>query len=182
MRVREITVLSLALVVVILVPKRGFAQADEDHVITLDGRFGSFATLGEPGERVRALGPDRIEKNEPDEYRKGSTWVYFLERGIRVRICDDHDRVGAVNAIVAPSTRRYATEAGVRIGDPLAEVREAYGDRLRPVLEVDAPVHVVEDESNGHLLTFGFDDEGAMTWIALGDPRANGYTCGHPES
>lgn len=149
-----------------------------DKLITLNGNFGSFIALGDTAEEVRALGPDRIETEAADGNRVASSWQYFSSRAIRVRVCDDDQRVGAINAAATPATHQYATEAGVRIGDNLKRTAAAYGDELQMMPETEGTIWFVDAEENYNRLTFGFNAEGGMTWVALGALRENGWTCG----
>lgn len=149
-----------------------------DEVVTLDGSFGSFIALGATAEDVRALGPDRVEPVAEDDHRAASAWHYFSSRGVRVRVCSDDQRVGAINAGVTPATRHYVTEAGVRIGDNLEQTATAYRDALQVMPETEATIWFVDDEDSHNRLTFGFNGEGEMTWVALGALRENGWTCG----
>lgn len=158
------------------------ARAGDQWLISDDGHFGAFASLGESAATIAGAAPDRVETNEADQHRVTSRWLYYNDRGIRVRVCSDDGQIAAVNARITPSTRRFVTDAGVNLGDTLEQVRESYGGRLKAVDEVDAPVYAVTLEPHGDLLTFGFDGQGRMTWVALGRPRANGYTCGHASS
>lgn len=149
-----------------------------DETISLDGQFGEFIRLGATADEVRALGPDRVEPSVAEEQRVASTWHYFDSRAIRVRVCDDDQRVGAVNAGAAPATRKYVTEAGARIGDNLERVRAVYGERLEAMPETEDTIWSVSEEESGNMLTFGFSTEGVMRWVALGATRENGWTCG----
>jgi hypothetical protein len=156
----------------------GLASA-QDETVTLGGDFGSFVSLGDARAMVQALSPDTVQPEPADENRVASEWIYFNNRGIRVRVCGDDGQVGTVNATVAPVTRRYVTETGVRVGDSLQAVEAAYGDRLEMQAGYEG-VRFVDDERSAHRISFGFDGEGRMRWIALGALRDNGYTCGLP--
>jgi hypothetical protein len=149
-----------------------------DGVISLDGNFGSFISLGAAGDEMLALGPDRVEPAAVEEERIPSFWHYFTSRGIRVRTCADDGRVAAINARASSVTQKYLTEAGVRIGDILEKTAEVYGDRLQLMPETDGTIWFVNHESNNNRLTFGFSTAGEMRWVALGALRENGWTCG----
>lgn len=110
----------------------------------------------------------------PNGNRVASTWQYFSSRGIRVRVCGDDQRVGAVNAAVTPATRQYETEASVRIGDNLESVASAYGHRLALMPQTKGTIWFVDDNGSMNRLTFGFTAQGEMAWIALGALRENG--------
>lgn len=154
------------------------AASADDKTISLSGNFGEFINLGATAEEVRALGPDRVEPEAADGNRVASAWHYFNNRGVRVRVCEDDQRVGAINAAVTPATQQYITEAGVRIGDNLEQTAEAYGNALQMMPETEGAIWFVDAEENDNRLTFGFNAEGEMTWVALGALRANGWTCG----
>jgi hypothetical protein len=111
-----------------------------DEVISLDGNFGSFISLGAAGDEMLALGPDRVEPAAVEEERIPSFWHYFTSRGIRVRTCADDGRVAAINARASSVTQKYLTEAGVRIGDILEKTAEVYGDRLQLMPETDGTI------------------------------------------
>ena len=153
-----------------------------DQVVAMGGQFGSFVTLGDDLDKVNSLSPDRVEPQPADEHRVASAWHYFSSRGIRVRVCDDSHTVGAINATVTPATSAFVTEAGVRVGDPLAKVRAAYGERLEAPEGAGGRVQFVRDPEGRNQITFGFNSQGAMTWIALGALRANGWTCGRSKT
>ncbi|MDX1401987.1 MAG: hypothetical protein R3245_08700 [Kiloniellales bacterium] len=155
-----------------------FGAQGADETITLRGQFGSFITLGATADEVEMLGPDRVEPATPEDERTVSTWHYFTDRGIRVRVCEDDQRVATVNAGVIPVTEKYVTEAGVRIGDSLKKTTQAYGDRLQLMPESGGTIWFVDHERNNNRITFGFNKGGSMNWIALGALRENGWTCG----
>ncbi len=150
----------------------------DDEVISLSGDFGSFIQLGATEDEVVALGPDRIEVAAGQEQRVSSKWYYFNDHGIRVRVCDDDQRLGAVNAGATDATEAYVTEAGVRVGDSLKKTVAAYGDALELMPDTNGAIWFVHDHTMNHRLTFGFQPDGVMAWIALGALRANGWTCG----
>jgi len=152
--------------------------AASQETITLGGNFGSFIELGATLEEVNALGPDRVEAAASEDERIRSNWYYFSSRGIRVRVCADNERVETVNASVTSITRKYATEAGVRIGDNLSTTKAAYGERLEVMPETENTIWFVHDDSTDHRITFGFGPSGGMRWVALGALRENGWTCG----
>jgi hypothetical protein len=152
-----------------------------DEVVSIDGQFGSFISLGTTGDEMNALGPDRVESAAVEEQRTPSFWHYFTNRGIRVRTCADDGLVATVNAMVTPVTARYVTEAGVRIGDSLERVSAAYGDQLQPMPESEGTIWFINDDSTNNRLTFGFSSAGDMRWVALGALRENGWTCGRQE-
>jgi hypothetical protein len=52
-------------------------------------------------------------------------------------VCDDDQRVGAVNAVATPAPRQSVTEAGVRIGDKLEQTAAAYGRSLQMMPETE---------------------------------------------
>lgn len=149
-----------------------------DETVLLSGSFGSFIDLGATLEEVQSMNPDRVDPQAADGNRVASSWHYFTNRGIRVRVCDDNQRVEAINAAVTPATRKYVTEAGVRIGANLQHVAEAYGNALELMPETEGTIWFVEDQDTDKRLTFGFTGEGKMTWVALGTLRENGWTCG----
>ncbi len=153
------------------------ASADE-KTISLNGSFGEFINLGATAEEVRALGPDRVESEPADGNRVASAWHYFNSRGVRVRVCEDDQRVGTVNGAVTPATQQYVTEAGVRIGDNLEQTAAGYGKALQMMPETEGTIWFVDAEENDNRVTFGFNAEGEMTWFALGALRGNGWTCG----
>lgn len=149
-----------------------------DEVITLSGNFGSFIQLGATVEEVTELTPSRVEPSVPEDERVTSFWYYFDAHAIRVRVCSDDQSVGAINAGATPVTSKYVTEAGVRIGDDLGAVSEAYGDRLQLMPESEGTIWFVDDVRSRNRLTFGFAESGSMRWVALGALRTNGWTCG----
>ena len=155
----------------------GMAYAD-DEIISLNGRFGTFIYLGATVDEVNALGPDRVEAAVTEDERIGSHWHYFSSRGIRVRVCADNERVETVNAGATAASRKYVTETGARVGDNLDTVGSAYGDRLQPMPETEGTIWFVDSERNNNRITFGFNSNGEMRWIALGALRENGWTCG----
>lgn len=149
-----------------------------DEIISFEGNFGSFIQLGASAAEVQALGPDRVEPAVAEDQRVASTWHYFSSRGIRVRVCNDDQRVATINAGVAPVTHKYLTEAGLRLGDDLDRTRQTYGDRLELLPGTEGAVWFVDAEAGNNQLTFGFSTEGSMRWAALGTLRENGWTCG----
>jgi len=149
-----------------------------DEVISLNGNFGSFISLGATVAEVDSLGPDRVQSATPEQERINSSWYYFTNRSIRVRVCSDDQRVATVNAGATQVTRKYVTETGLRIGDSLEQTRAAYGERLQLMPESDGAIWFVDDRSSKNRLTFGFSSEGRMRWVALGSLRVNGWTCG----
>jgi hypothetical protein len=168
----------LALVLALAAPAQLYAG---DEIITLTGDFGTFIKLGASLEEVRALGPDRVEPAVAETQRVASSWHYFSSRGIRVRVCDDDQRVAAINARVAPVTQKYLTEAGIRVGESLDRVKQVYGERLELLPETAGAIWFVDEAGGNNQLTFGFTAEGRMRWIALGVLRENGWTCGVPK-
>jgi hypothetical protein len=149
-----------------------------DEIISLAGNFGSFIELGATVTEVRTLGSDRVEAAVTEPERVASKWHYFSSRGIRVRLCDDDQRVAAINAGVTQATRKYLTEAGLRLGDDLGKAIQIYGDQLAPLPETDDMVWFVREKGGNNQLTFGFSPGGNMRWVALGTLRENGWTCG----
>lgn len=152
-----------------------------DEIVSFDGSFGSFISLGATEADVQALGPDRVETAVTEEERTHSSWHYFSGQGIRVRVCADNRRVETVNAGATAATRKYVTEAGVRIGDNLEATASAYGDRLQLMPETEGTIWFVDHEKSSNRLTFGFSSAGEMRWVALGELRENGWTCGVTE-
>ncbi|MGA9575904.1 MAG: hypothetical protein WBS20_18320 [Lysobacterales bacterium] len=153
--------------------------ASED-VVSLSGSFGSFIALGADVTEVERLGPDRLEPALAEDQRVSSTWYYFSSQGIRVRVCDDDHLVGTVNAINAPATRKYVTEANIRIGDNLDRTKSLYGEALQPLPESNGNIWFIQQEAGDNQITFGFRQDGTMVWVALGALRENGWTCGKP--
>lgn len=153
-----------------------------DQIVSLDGQFGSFISLGATADDVRALGPDRVEAAVTEDERISSHWHYLSGRGIRLRVCEDNRQVETVNAAATAATSEYVTEAGVRIGDNLETTAKAYGEHLQLMPETDGTIWFVDHESNNNRLTFGFSSNGEMRWVALGALRENGWTCGVAEN
>lgn len=149
-----------------------------DETITLAGDFGSFISLGATADEVSSRAPDRVEAAMTEDERIGSHWHYFSGRGIRVRVCEDNKQVETVNAGATAATAKYVTEAGVRIGDNLEKAGAAYGDRLQLMPETEGTIWFVDSERNNNRITFGFNKNGEMRWVALGALRENGWTCG----
>ena len=169
---------TLAAVIFATALSAGAGVYASDEIISLDGQFGSFISLGATADDVRAVGPDRVEAAVTEDERISSHWHYFSGRGIRVRVCEDNKQVETINAGATAATSEYVTEAGVRIGDNLDKTAAAYGDRLQLMPETDGTIWFVEHESNNNRLTFGFSSGGEMRWVALGALRENGWTCG----
>lgn len=149
-----------------------------DELVSFNGQFGNFISLGATVDQVQALAPDRVEPAVTEDERISSHWYYYSGRGVRVRVCADNNQVETVNAGVSMATRKYVTEAGVRIGDELGQVIEAYGDRLQVMPETEGTIRFVDSERNNNRITFGFSENGQMRWVALGALRENGWTCG----
>lgn len=149
-----------------------------DETISFDGSFGSFIDLGATADEVSERGPDKVEAAMTEDERISSHWYYFSGRGIRVRVCEDNKQVETVNAGATAATRKYVTEAGLRIGDNLDKTSAAYGDRLQLMPETDGTIWFVDSERNNNRITFGFSKSGEMRWVALGTLRENGWTCG----